>query len=84
MALDLSPVFAVLMFVLTLVLCIRPFRGVGILNLIFGLVGILISVATFTLDTELPFHPWFSVTYGLVSVVCILVGTRGGADGVLA
>lgn len=82
---DWDIIFVLIMFSLTLVFAVRPFKGVGIVNLVFGLIGIIIAVSSFALsDPALPFFPWFSVLYGIVSVVCILTGSRGGGDNVLA
>lgn len=75
---DYSPVFALVLFFVTLGLSMRPVRNLGILNVLFSMVGVVVSLYSLALENPLPFHPWFSITWLVVCCVCIWVGWRGG------
>lgn len=78
LAVDLSPVFAVLVLLLTLVFTVKPVPKFGLLNLLFGCFDLLIGALTGAGVGMLPFHPYFSLLIALVGTLCIWRGTKAG------
>lgn len=74
MAVDLTPVFAVVVVLVSLALSIKPVKNLGILNYIVGLIGIIIGLLSVA-EESLPYTPWFGVLVVLLSLVCLLRGT---------
>lgn len=74
MAVDLTPVFAIVTLVVGLGLSMRPIKNLGILNYIVGLIGIIIGLLSVA-EESLPYTPWFGVLVVLISLVCLLRGT---------
>lgn len=74
MAIDLTPVVGIVVLMVALVLAMKPIKNLGIMNFIFGLIGILMGMIGI-IDDALPYYPWFGVLIVVVSLVCLYRGT---------
>jgi uncharacterized membrane protein YccC len=79
MVVDVSPVFAVLVFLLTLVFAVKPVRGFGLLNLVLGLFAVIVASLTVVLSSPLPFFPYFNLLMALMGVLCLWRGLKVGS-----
>ena len=79
MAVELSPVFAVLVFLVTLVFTVKPVRGFGLLNLVLGLFSVVVGFLTLVLSPALPFFPYFNLLMVLMGVLCLWRGLKAGS-----
>jgi uncharacterized membrane protein HdeD (DUF308 family) len=74
MAVDLSPVFAIFMFVVSLYFTVNPVRKFAILNITFGMFEIMFGSMSLVFAIALPFHPWFSMLSMLLGSLCVYRG----------